>query len=92
MNRISPVRRMKPIFLLSLIFAFIKESWSQQLPDSLIQNALGVSYEHLEASVLEVKDSTRYPSYAPHNLQWSYFNSGGWTSGFYRDVSGSLMN
>ena len=83
MNRKSPVRRVKPIFLLSLILAFTKESWSQPLPDSLIQNALRISYEHLEASVLEVKDSTRYPSYAPHNLQWSYFNSGGWTSGFY---------
>jgi unsaturated chondroitin disaccharide hydrolase len=33
--------------------------------------------------VLEVKDSTRFPSYAPHDLQWSYSNSSGWTSGFY---------
>jgi unsaturated chondroitin disaccharide hydrolase len=83
MNITSQYRRVKPILLLSLILAFTRESWSQQLPDSLIQNALRVSYEHLEASVLEVKDSTRFPSYAPHNLQWSYFNSGGWTSGFY---------
>ncbi|MGA9407095.1 MAG: glycoside hydrolase family 88 protein [Bacteroidota bacterium] len=73
----------KPIVLLFLILAVAHESFGQQLPDSLIQNALNVSYKHLEASVLEVKDSTRYPSYAPHNLQWSYFNSSGWTSGFY---------
>ena len=53
-----------------LFLAFSKECRSQQLLDSLIQNALSVSYAHLEISVLEVKDSTRFPSYAPHDLQY----------------------
>jgi unsaturated chondroitin disaccharide hydrolase len=80
---ISQYHNVKPIVLLFLVVAVAEESSSQQLPDSLIQNALRVSYTHLSTSVLEVKDSTRYPSYATHDLQWSYFNSGGWTSGFY---------
>ncbi len=61
----------------------VGESAGQTLPDSVVQNALSVSYRHLRRSVLEVKDSTRFPSYAPHDLQWSYFASSGWTSGFY---------
>ena len=73
----------RPIVLLSLVTVVACTACSQQLPDSLLQRALSVSYRHLQTSVLEVKDSTRFPSYAPHDLQWSYFNSGGWTSGFY---------
>src|SRR5208283_2735515 len=73
----------KSILLLFLFAITSNTSSSHQLSDSLIQNALNVSFNHLESSVLEVKDSTRFPSYAPHDLQWSYFNSGGWTSGFY---------
>ncbi len=79
----SQYRDVKPIVLLFLVLVFAKESCSQQLADSLIQNALRISCKHLETSVLEVKDSTRFPSYATHDLQWSYFDSGGWTSGFY---------
>lgn len=69
--------------LLFLALSVLQQSRCQQLPDSLVQNALRVSFKHLESSVIEVRDSTRFPSYAPHDLQWSYFNSGGWTSGFY---------
>ncbi len=76
-------RNAKAIVVLFLVMAVAHEARSQQLPDSLIQHALNVSYKHLEASVLEVKDSTRFPSYAPHDLRWNYFNSDGWTSGFY---------
>jgi unsaturated chondroitin disaccharide hydrolase len=74
---------MRPIVLLSLVTVVAGTACSQQLTDSLLQHALSVSYRHLQTSVLEVKDSTRFPSYAPHDLQWSYSNSGGWTSGFY---------
>jgi unsaturated chondroitin disaccharide hydrolase len=73
----------RPILLLSLLIVIVGTLSAQQLSDSLIQNALRVSLKHLETSVLEVKDITRFPSYAPHALQWSYTNSGGWTSGFY---------
>ena len=73
----------RPVLLLFLLTGAAGNARSGQLPDSLVQHALNVSYRHLETSVLEVKDSTRFPSYAPHDLQWSYFNSGGWTSGFY---------
>ncbi len=71
------------IVFLFLAFMAGHDGWSQQLRDSRIQHALKVSYNHLEASVVEVQDSTRYPSYAPHDLRWSYFPSSGWTSGFY---------
>lgn len=73
----------RPILLLFPVMVVASKACSQQLSDSLVQHALKVSYRHLQTSVLEVKDSTRFPSYAPHDLQWSYFNSGGWTSGFY---------
>lgn len=56
---------------------------SQEPPDSLIHHALRVSLAHLESSVREVGDTTRYPSYAPHNLRWSDSPSNFWTSGFY---------
>ena len=71
------------LILLFLVLVFPMEYYSQGLPDSLIQNAMKVSFVHLGKSVLEVKDSTRFPSYATHNLEWSYFKSDGWTSGFY---------
>jgi unsaturated chondroitin disaccharide hydrolase len=73
------------LFAVFLFVSFLplRELFPQQIPDSLIQNALRVSFRHLEKSILEVRDSTRYPSYAPQNLRWSYFDSGGWTSGFY---------
>ena len=73
----------RPILLLSLVAVVAGTACGQPLPDSLVRHALSVSYRHLKASVVEVKDTTRFPSYAPHDLQWSYFNSGGWTSGFY---------
>jgi len=76
-------RRANHILVLSLLLVCCRESYGQRLPDSLVQNALRVSFAHLEASVLEVRDSTRFPSYAPHDLRWSYFPPGGWTSGFY---------
>jgi len=69
--------------LLFLVMVAARGTCRAQLTDSLVQHALGVSYRHLESSVIEVKDSTRFPSYAPHDLRWSYFPSGGWTSGFY---------
>lgn len=70
---------------LLLCFGFIcsVKSGGQTLPEHVIRNALSVSYRHLEASIGEVSDSARFPSYATHNLQWSYFTSAGWTSGFY---------
>ena len=76
-------RYAKPVLILFLVLVCTGESGGQKLPDSLVQHALGVSSRHLEGSVLEVRDSTRFPSYAPGNLQWSYSNSSGWTSGFY---------
>lgn len=79
----SDRRDAKPILLLFLVLACAGESGGQKLPDSVVQHALGVSFRHLEGSVLEVRDSTRFPSYAPLNLEWSYFTSSGWTSGFY---------
>lgn len=69
--------------VLILALCVVQESRCQHLPDSLIQNALKVSFKHLESSVVEVSDSTRFPAYAPRDLQWTYFKSGGWTSGFY---------
>jgi unsaturated chondroitin disaccharide hydrolase len=70
------------LFLLIASFC-ATECRSQHQIDSLLQHALRVSFRHLELSVNEVRDSTRFPSYAPHDLRWSYSNSSGWTSGFY---------
>ncbi|HMK39399.1 MAG TPA: hypothetical protein VK569_08665 [Bacteroidota bacterium] len=79
----SSLRSATYVFLLFLIPVCAHEASAAGLPDSLVQNALRVSYAHLEASVREVRDSTRFPSYAPHDLRWTYFPAGGWTSGFY---------
>lgn len=85
-------RNAKAIVVLFLVMAVAHEARSQQLPDSLIQHALNVSYKHLEASVLEVKDSTRFPSYAPMIFDGTISIQTGGPADFIRDVSGSLMN
>jgi unsaturated chondroitin disaccharide hydrolase len=71
------------VVILILVLFFPINYYSQQLPDTLIQNALKIAFTHLDKSVHEVKNSTRYPSYATNNLEWSFTNSSVWTSGFY---------
>lgn len=83
MNNSISYGMVKPILIILFYFIPSGTSASQPIADSVIRMALSVSYAHLAASVDEVKDVTRFPSYAPHDLRWSYFNSSGWTSGFY---------
>jgi unsaturated chondroitin disaccharide hydrolase len=82
-NSILTCRKIKAIIFLCLILFFTAKIYSQQITESLIQNAMAVSFNHLEKSVVEIKDRTKYPSYAPHDLQWNFTNSSVWTSGFY---------
>jgi unsaturated chondroitin disaccharide hydrolase len=54
--------------------------------DSIVNKAISVSLSKLDGSVTEIKDSTKYPSYATYNLKWSTTGvngASGWTSGFY---------
>jgi hypothetical protein len=69
--------------ILTTSFLFDSDLCSQSLPEQLVKNAIQVALTKLESSIDEVKDRTRYPSYAPDDLMWSYSNSAGWTSGFY---------
>jgi unsaturated chondroitin disaccharide hydrolase len=51
--------------------------------DSLARNAATVSLSHLERSVIEVGDSSLYPTYGTPLLKWKLKKSDDWTSGFY---------
>ncbi len=51
--------------------------------DSLVNNAVKVSLNHLEKSIKEVGSDTLYPTYGTKDLKWQLKGSGDWTSGFY---------
>ena len=58
-------------------------AFSGESLDSLVQNATNVSLAHLRRSVIEIRDSTAYPTYGTKNLRWQVRNAGDWVSGFY---------
>ncbi len=51
--------------------------------DSLVNNAVKVSVNHLEKSIKEIGSDTLYPTYGTKDLKWQLKGSGDWTSGFY---------
>ena len=64
-------------FISQIIFAGEKDL------DSLVNNAVNISLNHLENSVKEIGDSELYPSYGTKDLRWKLVKRDDWTSGFY---------
>lgn len=49
----------------------------------IIDKSLPIIFKTLEASVSEVNDRNKYPSYGTKAFQWQLQTSADWTSGFY---------
>ena len=64
-------------FISQIIFAGEKDL------DSLVNNAVNISLNHLENSVKEIGDSELYSSYGTKDLRWKLVKRDDWTSGFY---------
>ncbi|HXX65138.1 MAG TPA: glucuronyl hydrolase [Bacteroidota bacterium] len=64
-------------------FTFVHQATGSSHLDSLVNDAVKISLEHLERSVSEVADSTLFPSYGTPQLKWKLTKSSDWTSGFY---------
>ncbi len=73
------------IFFISITFITIisQKSFAGGYLDSLVNNAVKVSLNHLEKSVKEVGDTTLFPTYGTKDLKWQLKTSDDWTSGFY---------
>jgi unsaturated chondroitin disaccharide hydrolase len=69
--------------IILLTLARVPSAFGGESLDSLVQNAINVSLAHLERSVIEVRDTTMYPTYGTKDLKWQLRNAGDWTSGFY---------
>lgn len=67
------------IFLLIMVMALFGCSSH----DSQIDEAVNLSLIKLNNSVLEIGDSTLFPTYATKELSWKLKGSDDWTSGFY---------
>ena len=68
-------------FLISLLIP--QNTLAGGNPDSLINNAVMVSLNHLQKSIKEVASDTLYPTYGTKDLKWQLKDSDDWTSGFY---------
>ena len=67
----------------AILFTLSQQAFSSGHLDSLANNAVKVSIDHLEKSVDEVRDTTLFPTYATPQLTWKLIKADDWTSGFY---------
>lgn len=74
---------MRLLISLLVIILFFNLSLSANELDSLVDNAIKISLIKLENSVVDVADSTLFPTYATEELVWKLKGSDDWTSGFY---------
>jgi unsaturated chondroitin disaccharide hydrolase len=78
---------MKILITLLLIFSLISipQTPAPEIKnlDQIVENALEKSVHCLRKSVLEVRDRSKYPTYATKELKWKMAASDDWTSGFY---------
>lgn len=66
-----------------VLFALLQQVSCGGRLDSLVNEAVKVSLDHLENSITEVRDTTLYPTFATPQLTWKLRRSDDWTSGFY---------
>ena len=70
-------------FTLILIFSISQKTLAGSHLDSLVNNAIIISLNHLKESIREVGSDTLYPTYGTKDLKWQLKGSDDWTSGFY---------
>lgn len=71
------------LIIIPLLFYWIPNTYAGQPLDSLVNNAVKISLNHLENSVKEVRDTTLFPTYGTKDLKWQLKSADDWTSGFY---------